>query len=219
MIQLRARDMSATRIAASTLGVCAGISGLDHGFFEALQGNKATDGLVVQAIGPDQRMWVHGTEEAFTVVPNFLATGILAIAAGLALIVLSLFFLDRRRGASSFAQLGALLFLVGGGVAQVWFVMLGWAVATRIGRPPARLGRLRISRALAGHWAVLLAVSVVLYLIALEIAIAGFVPGVSDPSLLLAICWSSLGVMLVLLVLAIDGGFAYDLERSDTSAS
>jgi hypothetical protein len=91
-------------------------------------------------------------------------------------------------------------------------MVLGWAVSLRIGRPSRRLGRMRISRAMARHWAVLLAVAAVLYLLALEIAIFGYVPGVSGSSNLLAICWSSLGVMFVLLALAIMGGRAADLE-------
>jgi hypothetical protein len=209
----RPRDLSASRIIASALGVFAGLSGLDHGFFEMLQGNRATDGLVIQAIGPDQRMWLHGTEEAFTIVPNFLATGILAVAAGVALIVLSVLFVDRPFGSRAFALLGALLFLVGGGIAQVWLVIVGWAVAARIGRPSRRLGRLRLSRALAGHWPVLLAVSAVLYLIALEIAIFGYVPGVSSDAEALAICWSSLGAMMILVVLTVLGGRAADFAH------
>ena len=70
-------------------------------------------------------------------IPNFLATGILAIAVGLVLIVWSIRHIDRPHGSRVFAGLGALLFLVGGGVAQVGFVVLCWAVSTRIGRPPA----------------------------------------------------------------------------------
>jgi hypothetical protein len=214
---VRPQNLNATRIIASTLGVFAGMSGLDHGFFEALQGNVPTPGTVVQSIGPAQRMWVYGTEEAITLVPNFLATGILAMTVAVLMIVWSIGFIDRKRGSTVFALLGALLFLVGGGGAMVVLVVIGWAVSTRIGRPSRRLGRLAFSSALAKCWPVLLIISAVLYLVALEIAIAGVVPGVSDPDQLLAICWSSLGLMLVLLVLAIAGGRAYDLERAGTS--
>lgn len=214
---VRPRDLNATRIVASTLGVFAGMSGLDHGFFEILQGNVATPGTVVQSIGPAQRMWVYGTEEAITLVPNFLATGILAMTAAVLMIVWSIGFIDRERGSTVFTLLGVMLFLVGGGGAMVVLVIIGWAVSTRIGRPSRRLGKLAFSRALAKRWPVLLIAMAVLYLIALEIAIVGFVPGVSNPDQARLICWSSLGVMLVLLVLAIAGGRAYDLERAGTS--
>jgi hypothetical protein len=214
----RPRDLSATRVIASALGVFAGVSGLDHGYFELLQGDKATDGLIIQAIGPDHRFWVHGTEEAFTIVPNLLASGILAMAAGAALIVLSLFFIDRPFGSRAFGLLGALLFLAGGGVAQALLVVMGWVLSLRIGRPSSRLGHWRLSRALARHWPVLLAIGAVLYVIALEIAIFGFVPGVSAADHALAICWSSLGVMMILLLLAIMGGRAADLAHVPQAA-
>ena len=76
------REANATRTIAAALGVFAGVSGLDHGLFKTLQGNARTPGLIVQSIGPTQRMWVYGTEDALTLVPNFLATGILAMAMG-----------------------------------------------------------------------------------------------------------------------------------------
>lgn len=210
------RTADATRTIASALGVFAGLSGLDHGLFEALQGNAPTPGLVVQSIGPAQRMWVYGTEDAFTLVPNFLVTGILAMTVGALVIVWSIGFIDRRDGSRVFLLLGTLLFLVGGGVAQVAFVALGWAVSRRIGRPltwwrsvlPSGAGR-----RLDGLWLGLLLVALALGLFALEIAIAGVVPGVTDPARARLICWSALGLMLAMLLLSVVAGSANDSER------
>jgi len=206
-------QVNGTRVIASTLGVFVGVSGLDHGFFEALQGNVPTPGVVVQAIGPAQRMWTRGTEEAFTLVPNFLATGILAMAVAVLIIIWSVRFIDSQHGSTVFLGLGALLFLVGGGVAQAAFVGLCFVVSLRIDRQalvPRAEHPSAAARALAQAWPYLLAAAVVLYAVALEIAIAGFVPGVSNPDHLLAVCWSSLGIMLVLILLAIAGASAYD---------
>ena len=62
-----------TRITASTIGVLLGIAGLlNHGIFEVLQGNTPTNGFFIEAIGKANRFWVHGTEGAFTIIPNFL---------------------------------------------------------------------------------------------------------------------------------------------------
>jgi len=210
------RTADATRTIASALGVFAGLSGLDHGLFEALQGNAPTPGLIVQSIGPAQRMWVYGTEDAFTLVPNFLVTGILAMTVGTLVIVWSIGFIDRKDGSRVFLLLGTLLFLVGGGVAQVAFVALGWAVSRRIGRPltwwrsilPRGAGR-----RLARLWLGLLLVALALGLAALEIAIAGVVPGVTDPAQARLICWSALGLMLAMLLLAVVAGSAHDAER------
>jgi hypothetical protein len=41
---------SATRIAASTLGVYAGLLGMEHGYFETLQGSVAPSGITINAI-------------------------------------------------------------------------------------------------------------------------------------------------------------------------
>ena len=67
-----------TKTIISYLGLMLALGGIDHGIFETLQGFTPTPGLVIQAIGPLERYWVHGSEEAFTIIPNFLVTGILA---------------------------------------------------------------------------------------------------------------------------------------------
>jgi hypothetical protein len=199
-----------TRTVAAALGAMVGVSGLDHGFFEMLQGNTATGQLVVRAIGPEQRMWVYGTEEAFTIVPNFLLTGVLSVAVGLAVIVWSIGFIDRPHGAAVFLALAGLMFLVGGGVGMLVFVALGWAVARRIHRPIGWWRRLPAGAVgpLARGWRPLIAVAAVLYAFALEVAIAGAVPGIEDPHARQYLCWLALLGMLASLVLALAGASA-----------
>ena len=41
------RKLRVTRVIASTAGVLCGISGLEHGFFEILQGNTAPHALLI----------------------------------------------------------------------------------------------------------------------------------------------------------------------------
>jgi len=215
MFSSQSRRWSATRTIASVLGVFAGLSGLDHGFFEILQGSARTHGVFVTSIGPAQRMWVYGTEDAFTLVPNFLVTGILAVAFGTAIIVWSIGFLDRRDGSAVFAGLGAALFLVGGGVAQVAFAALCWSVSRRIGRPPRPWPSAfppRLLALMARLWRVALMGAAALGILALEIAIFGFVPGVADADRKRYVCWVSLGVMVFLVLCAIVGGFTQDRE-------
>jgi hypothetical protein len=198
-------EREGARAVAAALGVCVGVSGLDHGFFEALQGNTATPGLLVKAIGPDQRMWIHGTEDAFTLVPNFLATGILSMIVGLLVIVWSIGFVHRPTGSRILLLLGMLMFLVGGGIGMLLFLLFGWATARGIHRPAAwwrsvlptgtPKPRSRIRRALV-------ALSLALYAFALQIAVTGYVPGVSDSELALYLCWSALLATLAVLALA-----------------
>ncbi len=196
------------RTVAAALGVCVGLSGLDHGFFEVLQGDTPTSGLVIQAIGPAQRMWINGTEEAFTIVPNFLVTGVLAFVVGLATIIWSIGFIDRPQGARVLLLLGVLLFLVGGGIGMLPFLLFAWLVARRIHRLPTWWQAVvpdGAARVLSRSWPWLVAVALVLYAFALEIAIVGYVPGVSDADALLAICWTALLGVLLALGLAVVG--------------
>jgi len=118
----------ATRVTAATLGVILGIGGMGHGFFEVLQGNTPTGGLVISAIGEADRMWAYGNEPAFTVIPDFLITGIAAMIVGLAIIAWSAGFLYRKSGPLVFLSLFILLFLVGGGIGQVLFFTIGWGL-------------------------------------------------------------------------------------------
>jgi hypothetical protein len=214
--KLIGRDTNATRVIVSTLGVIFGISGMNHGFFETLQGNTPTGGLIIPAIGEAQRMWTYGGEDAFTLVPNFLITGILAIVVSLLIVIWSVGFVHRKNGSLIFLLLFILLFLVGGGIAQVIFFTLAWAVSTRINKPLTWWRAVlpeSIRRALAKLWLGSLVAAVLLFFIALEIAIVGFVPRVSDPKQILIICWSILGAGLGILLLAFVAGFAHDIER------
>lgn len=209
--QLDGRGFKGTRAVAAALGVCVGVSGLDHGIFESLQGNRPTPGLIVQAIGPAQRMWAYGTEEAFTLVPNFLATGILAMLVGVLTIIWSVRSIDRPNGSRVLLLLGGLMFLVGGGIGMLVFLLPAWLIARRIDRPltlaPSHLpGAAR--RSLGRSWRAFVVVGLVLYAFALEIAIVGVVPGVSDPDQALAICWLALVGTLASMGLALVGASA-----------
>ena len=211
-----------TKAIASLLGVMVGISGLDHGFFETLQGNSPTPALIVKAIGPDQRMWVHGTEEALTLVPNYLVSGLLAISVAVLAIVWSLRFIGRPRGSLAFLGLGVLLLLVGGGVAMFAFVLFTWAVARRIHRPLTwwrAIVPTAVGRTLARRWPFLVVVALALYAFALEVAIVGVVPGVANAETRLYICWLSLLVMVGVIVVALIGASAQDLAANTDAAA
>jgi hypothetical protein len=211
----------ATKIIVSTFGALIGISAINHGFFETLQGNIPTTGLIIQAIGDAQQMWLFGTEEAFTIVPNFLITGILAMIVGLAVTIWSVRFIHRKDGPLVFVILCILSFLVGGGVAQILLFTLAWAFATRIHAPLTWWRKIlpeTIRHELAKLWSIALVIASVSFLIGLEIAIFGYVPGVSkdNPELILKICWSFVfGGGLVMFLVAFVAGFAYDIQAKE----
>ena len=125
-------------------------------------------------------------------------------------------FVHKKNGSLVFLLLSILLFLVGGGVAQVMFFTLAWAVSTRINKPVTRLRMIfpeSVRGVLAKLWLWLLMAFTLLAWIALEIAIVGYVPRVSDPKLALHMCWSILGVGLGILLATFVCGFAHDLDR------
>ena len=128
---------AATRTIASTLGVLVGIGSIDHGILECLQGSRPTTGLIVNALGPGYSwtVWKQGGEGAFTLVPNFLSSGIVACLIGVSMIIWALSHIESRQGPIVFLFLGMLSFLSGGGVAQIVLFTLTWGVATRIRAP------------------------------------------------------------------------------------
>jgi hypothetical protein len=214
----------ATRINVTTIGVIFGLSGMTHGCSETLQGNTPTGGLFINAIaaGSSWTRWTDGGEGAFTIIPNFLLTGILAMLVGLALIIWSVRFVQKQHGPFVYLLLFIGLFLVGGGIGQVVFFIPAWAVATRIHKPLTWWRRMLpagMRRGLAQAWLWLLFTASLLILTALVIAIFGYIPGVPDMDPVLDITLSLVGTSLGFFLLAFVSGFAYDLERSRASVT
>jgi hypothetical protein len=210
-------DNAATRIIVSTLGVLVGIGSIDHGLLETVQGCKPTPGLIVNALGAGYRwtVWKQGGEGAFTLIPNFLVTGIIATLLGVVMILWALCFIQKKHGPAVFLLLGIASFLTGGGIAQVVLFTIVWGLATRI-RSPLTFWRWLIPPlmrpALVCLWPWTLTAATILFLAALEIAIFGYVPGISNQIQLLHICWTILGIALLFYILSILSGFAHDIE-------
>jgi len=208
----------ATKTNVAVLGTIFGISGISHGFFEMLQGNIPTDGLFISAIGEGQKRWVHGDEPAFTLIPNFLVTGIAAMLVGFVIVMWSIFFVHKKFGATIFLLLFILLLLAGGGVAQVIFFPFLWLVATRVNRPLGwwkKVLSVRLQTILSGIWIWCLMTSSVPLIFALEIAITGFVPGISNPETVLSVMLGCLVIVLIAIPMTFISGFAYDIAKTN----
>ena len=211
---------NATRVIVTTLGVVFGLSGMSHGFFEALQGNTPTSGMYISAIGEAHRMWPHGNEPAFTLIPNFLVTGIAAMLVGLAIIVWSLGFVHKKNGSTMLLLLFVLLLLVGGGVAQILFFPWIWLVSTRINKPLIWWRKIlpdKIQVLLGKLWLWCLIISSALLVFVLEIAITGFVPGMNDPEAVVSVMLICLAAEVVILPLTFISGFAHDMSMKPIS--
>lgn len=204
----------ATRAIVATLGTIFGISGMSHGFFETLQGNTSTGNLFISAIGEAQKMWPHGNEPAFTLIPNFLMTGIAAMIVGLAIVIWSLGARSQEEWSCCFPP--SLRFASYGRRRRCANIILPWIwlVSTRIHQPLVwwrKVLPIKIQKPLGKLWTWLLMISSALLVFVLEIAVTGFVPTVNDPETVLSVMLLCLLAEAVVLPLTFISGFAYDI--------
>ncbi len=129
------QSISALRATASVFGVYAGLLGMEHGFFETLQGNVVPKGLKILAVGPPGLPFPFGHEPAMTLIPNFLVTGILAMIFGLLIIIWAAMFVQKKYGAVVLSLLSIILLLVGGGFGPITLLITASIAAARIDEP------------------------------------------------------------------------------------
>lgn len=130
------RINSATRVVASSIGVIGGgLAGIVHGFFDMLQGNITPSGIVINAIGPAQKLWPEATLHALTIIPNLFVTGICAMIVGLLIVIWAGAFIDRKYGARVLLLLSIILLPVGGGFGPSINGIIASLIATQISKP------------------------------------------------------------------------------------
>lgn len=212
-------NLNATRAIATAIGVFFGLfSGMNHGLFEIFQGNTPTNGLFIYAIGEAQRFWPLGTEDAFTLIPNFLVTGIASMIVGLAIVIWSIWFLPIKHGRTVFMGLFILSFLVGGGIGQVAFFIPAWAFATRMDKP-LTWWRKVLPRSswplLSKLWMPMLVLSTLVMTIGLEMAIFGYFPGLTEPVAIQDRALLFVLLAAILYVLSFIAGFGHELGRME----
>ena len=215
-------NLNATWVISTTIGVFFGLfSGVNHGYFEFLQGNAPTGGLFIHAIGEAQRFWPLGSEDAFTLIPNFMITGIASMLVGIMIVIWSIWFLPTKHGRSVFLGLFILLFMVGGGIGQVFFFIPAWAFATRMDKPLTWWRKVLPNSTwpfLSKLWIVTLVLATIVMLIGLEMAIFGFFPGVTQPVSIENTALLFVFSAAVLYVVAFISGFGHELRRMELSS-
>ena len=123
---------NATRGAASTIGVVAGLIGLYHGYNETLQGNSTPSSIMINAIGPP----CQGSScfPAMTVIPDFFVTGVLAVIFALIVVGWAAVGVSKKNGGVVLILLSVVLLLVGGGFLPPALGIIAGAIGTRIKR-------------------------------------------------------------------------------------
>jgi hypothetical protein len=206
-----------TKITASAIGVLLGLAGvLNHGLFEILQGNTATNGFYIEAIGENQRYWIYGTEGAFTLIHNFLITGISAVIVGLAIVFWSIKYIHTKRGAAVFLSLLILLTLVGGGIGHIILFIPTWAFATRINKSLdwwKRILSFQLRKKLAAMWIYFLIATLISWLVVMELGIFGFFIGQNNPDTILNIVFIFLFSTVILACISFISAIAKDIEE------
>jgi hypothetical protein len=130
----------ATNTVATWLGLLAGIAGLEHGYFEILQGNTRPASVVFPSWGADvcdpAKLW-HACEPAMSVIPNFLVMGSLTVLLSLLVLACSIWFLRMKHGGLGLILLSIVLLLCGGGFFPPLIGLIGGAAGTQTHRPLA----------------------------------------------------------------------------------
>lgn len=127
----------ATKTVTTWFGIAAGIAGLEHGYFEIIQGNTKPKGLMIASIGPPcvpEEVW-NACEPAMTVIPNFLITGVMAVSLGLLILVWSLAFIQHKNGGKVLILLSLALLLFGGGLFPPLIGIIGGIAGLKIHKP------------------------------------------------------------------------------------
>lgn len=201
----------ATHAYVRMLGAAIGLAATAHGAFELRQGDRSTDGHLLRDIG------------AFTLIPNYRATGVAAITIGLALSGWSLAGMRSRRGPAAFLLLSTLSSLSGGGIAQAPASLLVWSVATRIGGSLSWWERALPAgwrRGMAYAWLPTMVGGCGLVLCDMALWLLVLPPNKRrQVGAMRYVLWSILACGLALLVVAIPCGFARDVEARTIGAA
>jgi len=205
------RAKSSLLITVMIYSVAFGVSGLEHGFFELLQGSTRPEGLLISAIGPADRFWSKGTETAFTLIPHMGLTGSVAMAFGAGVILWSVLALRRKHAWIVLLVLSVGQFLTGGGFAQIFLSIPTSILACRIGAPlswwKSHLSE-RTRRYVAAPWSWLYWGFVVLFALAIESAVFGLPFGNTQPDLMYRIMTILSYMMLAVFALSVPSALA-----------
>jgi hypothetical protein len=206
---------NATRIVASMFGILAGLLGIEHGYFETLQGNSVPGGIYILAMGPPcqtTKAW-HACEPAMTIIPSYFISGAVAILMSLIVIIWAAAFVQRKHGGLILIVLSILQLIVGGGFIPIVFGIIAGIVGTRIHKP-LTWWRAHLSVHTRRFLAMLWPWSLIIFVIWDPVEwVLGYFFNDYLLNLALITMFFSLGLMLLTVLTA----FAHDIQRQTAS--
>ena len=195
---------NSTALFATVQGIVVGALGAIHGASAALKGFVPVAGFVMASVG------------AVTVLPNYLITGVIAMAVGLCIVLWTVFRIRTRLGPIVFLLLSILLLGVGGGIAHVPFFLIGWAVSTRINSPLSwwkKAVSRRVADRLARNWLGILVTDYIMLLVGIAIWLIFLPPGSAHRALVLQYtCWFFIVAGLLMQLPTVVSGFMRDIR-------
>ncbi|MGB7537362.1 MAG: hypothetical protein WBM17_02370 [Anaerolineales bacterium] len=196
------------RIMLSTFGAVMGLAGIEHGTGEVLQGNTAPGGLMFPSWPNAAFFRSLNGEPAISLVPNLLATGILAILFSLIFAIWSIGFIRARRSGRILIGLSIAMLLTGAGVFPPLFgILIGAGASTLHSSPKARRSRLleNASQIMGSLWPWFFGASVISWLAMIPgIPALDYFFGIQNPTAILIL----LACMFGFIILAwISAGF------------
>jgi hypothetical protein len=137
-----------------TLGVLAGIMGIEHGIGEVLEGYRPTDSLFILS-WPDSAFFeIMSGEPAMTIIPNYLVTGLLAIFFSCVFLIMFVKPSLDRKAIIVLLALLILMLLVGGGFGPPILGIIAVLIALKRNSPLKTWSKLpsKLHRVLSMLW-------------------------------------------------------------------
>jgi hypothetical protein len=214
---------SAMRTLTAAVGILAGAAGMEHGIGEILQGSKAPSGWMIQS-WPDAAFFRSlGGEPALTIVPNLLASGILSVLLSAACVAWAVW-IARARAAGGVKHGGLVLgvlavgmLLVGGGIFPPVLAILAGVLAGQMRAPLAARARFATSvrDGLGKAWPAACAACMLAWLLLFPgLSLIGYVWGINDPRLTVALILLAFGALLAAVVCGLAHDRALRSERN-----
>jgi hypothetical protein len=223
MLNLNQNFINAIKISIKLICIICGLSGLVHGLFEILQGNQVIEmhtiagKQMIYAIGKSNRFWEFGYAPAYTIIPNYLISGIIAMIFSASIIIYAIKFIEYRFTWIVLLLLSILQYISGGGAAQFGCAIIISIYALFINSPLKLLRKIpnKVRKFISKPWLILLIIFLIVFLHSIITEVFGFLYGVRDPNIITKSLFIMLYIMVTILPLLIISTLSYNSVKME----